>query len=465
MADRKAGKAKKRAIPSIVAAALVVVLAPPVALASTPAKSRSTKPPNVVILMSDDQRWDVVTPQFMPHVYERLIDPTAVDARFPNTTHVSFVNSFVPNPFCCPSRTSTLTGNYSHTTGVWYNSGTYGGFGAFDDKHTIAVDFDQAGYRTGMIGKYLNGYIGGTSTYVPPGWDEWFAANTGAYYNYGITASGGTNSRLLHYGSRPRDYITRVLDGQAQKFVSNAKKNGTPFFLYYAFTTPHGPSTPDPKDVGRFAGADAGPPITNEKMLESAYGVDRAVNHLLDILPANTIVIYMSDNGYLWGETKGSWGSLYGKQWPYNESIRVPMELTSLNGTYNPVAGVNDIVLNVDLRTTLTHAVGIAPLTRTEGINWNGPDYVSRTVFPLEHFRGTGDIPTYCGAREQDWMYVRFRLPSGEYQEELYYEPGSEAYDWIETDNLADDPIYQADLNRLRTASQNLCDPAPPGYS
>ena len=92
-----------------------------------------------------------------------------------------------------------------------------------------------AGYRTALIGKYLNGYYGGRTSFVPPGWDRWFATNTGAFYNYGVT----TKSGFRHYGSRHSDYITRVLNNQAQRFVA---KGTAPFYLYYAFTAPHGPA-------------------------------------------------------------------------------------------------------------------------------------------------------------------------------------------------------------------------------
>jgi N-acetylglucosamine-6-sulfatase len=411
----------------------------------------STPKLNVVILMSDDQRWDMVTPTFTPRIWNRLIDHPA-SSRFPAATSVAFTNSFVPNPQCCPSRTSTLTGRYSHTTGVWSNGGEYGGFGAFNDKHTIAVDFNQAGYRTAMIGKYLNGYVAGRDSYVPPGWDRWFAASTAAYYDYGIT----TNHKLLNFGTDPQDYITRVLSKHARTFVTNAQKAHDPFFLYYAFTAPHSKSIPDPRDIGRFDSADTGLPHTNSNMLNSAYGVDRAVGQLLKVLPPNTLVIYMSDNGYLWGESKGDRGPLHGKLWPYNESIRVPIVLTSLDGSRVPNVGVNDLVLNVDLRPTLTHAAGISPLTHVEGRNWFAATYTPRSAFPLEHL-GTR-IPTYCGVRESNLMYVRFI----DRTEEMYDESGDHP---AELANLVGNPDYQTDYDRLKTEAQTLCDPAPPGYS
>lgn len=450
-------------LPGVVGAATVLAIslvARTAPVASAAAAGPSTRRMNVVILMSDDQRWDMLTPRYTPHIYERLLYPTVIDERFPNALHVPFVNAFVPDPWCCPSRASTLTGNHAHTTGVWTNGGVYGGFPAFDDRSTIAVDFHTAGYRTGMIGKYLNGYQAGKNRYVAPGWDKWFAVNTAAYQRFAATNDG----RLVRYEAEARDYITRVLDRQARRFVVRSVRAGAPFFLYYAFTAPHGAATPDPRDVGRFAGEDAGTPITLEGPLEAAYGVDRAVNRLLNVLPANTIVIYMSDNGYLWGESKGSWGSLEAKQWPYNESVRIPMSLTSLDGSYRPIVGSGDIVLNIDLRKTLTRAAGVTPLTRSEGVNWNGRRYTPRSVFPLEHHIGVKTVPTYCGARERDWMYVRFQMSDGTYLEELYHEPGSDLYHTTETDNLAEDPAHADDLDRLRSAARSLCDPAPPGY-
>src|SRR5437660_4130920 len=89
--------------------------------------------PNIVIIMTDDQRWDTVNPRYMPNVAADLI---------PNGVTLS--NSFVSNPLCCPSRVTTLTGRYSYTTGVYGNGGTWGGygsslrFGAMND--TIATD-------------------------------------------------------------------------------------------------------------------------------------------------------------------------------------------------------------------------------------------------------------------------------------------------------------------------------------
>lgn len=416
-----------------------------------PHMAAAERRPNVIILLSDDQRFDSITARFMPYVWHHLAQENPY----------AFTNSFVPNPLCCPSRTSILTGRYSHTTGVWNNLRPTGGFHVFhhrgEETDTIAVDFERQGYRTAMIGKYLNQYGAGTNTYVPPGWNRWFATNTGAYYSYPVT----TQSRSRRYGHDPHDYITRVLSRQANRFVDHAVTAGVPFFLYLSFTAPHAPTIPDPRDVGRFAGVSIpGVPHTRESNLETAFGIDRAVRNLLNGIPSNTIVVYLADNGLLWGEHKGGWGPLEGKGWPYSQSARIPLIYRALDPSLpQPVAATDDFVLNVDLRTTLTHAAGIEPISATDGIDWTSPTYAARSAFPLEHY-SPHVVPPYCGLRTRDYLYVRFHDFDGTYHEEVYREPSPE--------DASDDIVGTVEpglLASLREQTRALCDPGPPGYS
>jgi N-acetylglucosamine-6-sulfatase len=102
---------------------------------------------------------------------------------------------------CCPSRATILTGRYSHTTGVYFNRGPHGGWQSFkpSESATIATALDALGYRTALIGKYLNGYTG-DGLYVPPGWDRWFAfaQTNGDCYDYRtrIGTEGTSRQRL-----------------------------------------------------------------------------------------------------------------------------------------------------------------------------------------------------------------------------------------------------------------------------
>lgn len=436
---------------------------------SAPEAAAVASRPNIVILVSDDQRWDTITPTFMPNVWNNLVNRGTL---FPASRSTTFTNAFVPNPLCCPSRTSILTGRYSHSTGVYSNGWPFGGFAAFDDRHTMATDFHDAGYRTALIGKYLNGYLARSNTYVPPGWDRWFEVSTGAFYNYYVSSNG----RTLFHADAPADYVTRVLSDQAISFVRDAADGGDPFLLYYSFTAPHDPAIPQPIDAGRFASVPlpqppsynlvddptgAGKPwfirdqpeqdatLFHERQLESTYGIDRAIGQLLNVLPPNTIVAYLSDNGMSWGEHR--W---VGKVVPYNESIRIPMILTSLDGSFSlPSSTSNDIVLNVDLRPTLEAAASVPLGTSAEGLDWERDP--PRSAFVLEH---GGDEISYCGAREVDWMYARY----SDGFEELY----NESADPYELNNLRTDPVAagdQAAYERLSAEAVAMCRPRPPG--
>jgi N-acetylglucosamine-6-sulfatase len=419
---------------------LVLVIVTLIRINTTVAHAAPGNGMNVVLIVADDQRWDKITPEFTPNIWTLAHQPGAI----------FFQNSFVSNPNCCPSRATTLTGQYSGTTGVWSNDPPYGGFSAFDDEHTLAVDFRAQGFRTALVGKYLNGYQAGRMTYVPPGWSKWFASNSGAYYGWSVTTKHGTK----HFGNRPRDYSTRVLTQEALDFVA---KGGAPFFLYFAPSAPHSPAIPDPRDVGRFSGEvdyryeKARWSEWPSSSLESAYGVDRAVGHILKHVPPNTIVLYMSDNGYMWRDNSIH-GTLNGKLWPYNEAIRVPMIYASLNGTKSPVIDPNTIVANVDLRDTLLHSAGLSPLTKDEGLDWftDAP----RDHLLIEHY----PYPDYCGIRTKKYMYARFKWDDG-YAEELY--------------DVVNDPLEMSDLAatnetvraQMAETANRECDPPPPDYS
>jgi N-acetylglucosamine-6-sulfatase len=478
----------KRIIAAAAVALGLFTFAAPAASASAPLA------PNVVIIMTDDQRWDTVTSQYMPRL-------TSILKQNPSIT---YTNSFVPNSLCCPSRSSTLTGDYSHTTGVYGNGGQWGGFSSFtpppegssissiNDTTTLGVDMQGAGYRTALVGKYLNGYpvfgTEGNYTYVPPGWNSWFAVHGGTYYKY-YAATNGTRSR--RFRTDPNDYMTRVLARRALTFI--AAPSTKPFFLYYAPTAPHGPATPDPLDVGRFnlsgyaqppsfAKAEAGAPnyiqdrtwdstsirnanAMHAKQLDAIYGVDRSIGELWSALPDNTLVLFMSDNGFVWGEHK--WG---GKQVPYNSSLRVPLMLVGKNlqtplptGTdscptmYSFTASCDArIVLNVDVAPTLEGLVGA-----NSGHAFEGKDMFtsSRDHFVLEHWMGgdTHQPPTYCGVRSADWMYVMYNESEEPVKEGLY----DENVDPWEMNNLAvtnpADPNVAAELQTMRDRAAALC--------
>src|SRR5215212_3582955 len=125
--------------------------------------------PNIVFILADDMRKDDL--KYMPKTTALL-----------QSTGMTFENAFVSNALCCPSRSTIMRGQYSHNTGVWSNSSsdssstTAGGWLVYqqngNETDNVATRLQAAGYKTGLFGKYLNGYD--NTTYRPPGWDRWF---------------------------------------------------------------------------------------------------------------------------------------------------------------------------------------------------------------------------------------------------------------------------------------------------
>src|SRR5438477_3824704 len=114
------------ALASVGSLALILVGAPARGHVSLERTKTKTTPPNIVFILTDDQRPD--TMWALPQINSDLVDHG-----------VTFSNSFVSDPLCCPSRASILTGTYSHTNQVYNNGLPGGGFQKFDDHTTIAT--------------------------------------------------------------------------------------------------------------------------------------------------------------------------------------------------------------------------------------------------------------------------------------------------------------------------------------
>jgi arylsulfatase A-like enzyme len=253
----------RKTLGATVGAMLLLALA--VAPAARPVAARADTPPNIVLFLTDDQRWDEL--ENMPNVHSLLIDEG-----------VQYTNMSEPNSLCCPSRTTILTGQYSNHNGVWNNAAPNGGFKAFlpHEAQTLPVWLHAAGYRTALIGKYLNQYAvnaaksptNPTGLQARPGWDYWTSfINSGqqtggeppAYYDYHLDlgATPTAPGTLTAFGdpSAPTPacdvygtcYSTTVFGQEATSFIDSS--TSSPFFLYFAPFAPHSPSTPAPPDV------------------------------------------------------------------------------------------------------------------------------------------------------------------------------------------------------------------------
>jgi N-acetylglucosamine-6-sulfatase len=384
--------------------------------------------PNVLFVLTDDMRFDDL--QYMPTVRQLIGDQGA-----------TFDNEFDNVTLCCPARTSILRGQYSHNTGVLTNGGPNGGFEtAYADKvesSTVATAMHDAGYRTGLFGKYLNGYPDTAApSYVPPGWDTWSSSSKGnAYGEYDYTLN--QNGQQVAYGHKPSDYGTDVYLRQTEDFVNQASKAAQPFFAYLAVYAPHQPATPAPQDVGTFGGVQAPrdpsfdeadvsdkpayirqhPELTppQEKQIDNLYrrrvrslqAVDRGVAALVDQLRQNnqldnTYIIFTSDNGFHLGQHRLP----SGKQTAYETDIHLPLLVRGPGVT--PGSHVRALTGNVDLAPTMADLGGASLTDDPDGrslVPWLRPSSTAtsapnewRQAFLLEHWTETSSTADRSGA-------------------------------------------------------------------
>jgi N-acetylglucosamine-6-sulfatase len=409
--------------------------------------SASAKKPNMVYVLTDDLAWNLV--QYMPHVRQM------------EKEGATFTNFFATDSLCCPSRSSLLTGQYPHNTGVFTNNGDDGGYGAFmknnNEHKSFGVALQHAGYRTGFMGKYLNGYKprdknGTSKPYVPPGWDEWDVAGDGyREFNYGLNQNG----EVKHYGHAPEDYLTDVLSQRATSFIGSSAKSKKPFMLEVATFAPHAPATPAPRDEDTFPGLKAPrtdaydkatqgaqkwqqqalSPMTSEekeaidkkfaRRVRSVQAVDAMIGHLESTLKAeglaeNTYVVFGSDNGFHMGEHQ----LRPGKQTAYDTDIKVPMMVT---GPGIPAGEhVSQLAENVDMNPTFQDLAGVKAPSSVDGRSLAGlmrgrseDDWRQAALVEHHHAastngdpdaapENTGNPPSYEAMRTADSVYVEY---------------------------------------------------------
>ncbi len=256
MLPPRAPRARAALLAAALLATAVVAGAPDHTLVARAAATQSARP-NVVVFMADDMRYDDLV--FMPKL-RKLVGRTGIE----------FENSFSPYPLCCPARASFLTGRAAHNHHVYWHDAPYG-FGAFDDSDTIATAMSRAGYRTGFLGKYLNGFgtqrsrVTGEKSihYVPRGWDQWRAAverpkgaswrgGTYQFFNTAYSVNGHVDAH--HKG----EYSTNTIAEMTRDMVDDFHRSPKPFFVFASFVAPHsgGPrESDDPRKIRRDDGA------------------------------------------------------------------------------------------------------------------------------------------------------------------------------------------------------------------
>jgi arylsulfatase A-like enzyme len=414
----------------------------------------SAEGPNVLLILTDDQRGGL---EVMPAVRRMFVR----EGR-------SYPNALTNIPVCCPSRASIFTGQYTHNHEVKTNYDVE----QLDTDNTIQHYLQEAGYRTGIFGKYMNGWNDN-----PPGFDEWAIRIIGNRYVGGTWNVGGERQKVEQYST---DYIS----DKAVEFIESGEADDQrPWFLYIPTDAPHSPSVPDPQyqdaEVPQWDGNPAvfesdlsdNPPYTLErattfeqgaaardKQYRTLMSVDDLVADVLAAVKASgeerdTLVFFMSDNGYLWGEHGQT-----AKTHAYTESIAIPMFIR-WPGRIEPGSSDDRLVGNMDVAPTIMAAAGLDERLGEMDARSLLDDSWKRDRFLSEYEIDprSEKTPTWATLRTLDYQYVEYYAEDGEtveYRE--YYDLRDdpwELHNLLDDDTESNDPDVDA-LSRQLAADR-----------
>jgi arylsulfatase A-like enzyme len=446
--------------------------------ASAASDSRGSSRPNIVFILTDDQRYDSLGCMGNKIIQTPNIDRLAKEG-------VLFRNHFVTTPICCVSRASIMAGQYERR----HHVGDFSTPLKPDQwNETYPALMRAAGYHTGFIGKFGIG----NAAYI--------AAKTNDFDFYrGLPGQGG------EWFIDPKDpaakHATAKFGDQALEFLDGCSKD-KPFCLSISFNAPHARDgkprefQPDPRDESLYANAHIPVPETAsdkyfkrlppfvqrsearrrwqkrfatpemyQNTMRDYYrlitGIDREVGRIMERLSerglaANTVVIFTSDNGWFAGEH-----GLAGKWFMYDESLHVPLIIYDPR---SPAAQrgrkVGAMTLNIDFAPTLLGFAGIDVPTGMQGRSLepflhgkSDPNW--RKEFFCEHHFGPKILPPSEGIRTEGWTYFRWLAPNPELEEiyDLRADP-------FEETNLLKDPEAATDLAELRAEFKRLRDEA-----
>lgn len=424
--------------------------------------------PNLVFLLTDDQRFDAAGYLGHPFLETPNLDRLAAQG-------VRFPNAFVTTPICAASRASILTGRYERTHR--FDFGTPPLAERFCESSYPAL-LRSAGYRTALIGKFGVSVAQGQAA-------KMFDVLTPIGYPF-----------LKKQPSGEVRHIDQIATDRAIEFLDR-QPAGQPFCLSLSFNSPHAedgsldnlypwPSTvdglyedapiqpPPPEEEAIFQ---AEPPFlqkamnrirwfwqfdTPEKFVKNVRGYDRmisGVDHEIGRLmkelerrglAKNTVLVFMSDNGYFLGERGFS-----GKWVHYEESLRVPLLVVDPRHPEQKGRSVPQMALNIDIAPTLLEYAGLTPPKGMAGRSLvplaQGKRPSWRKDFLCEHLLNNPDIPKWEGVRSEGTVYARYfeQKPPYEFLHDLKKDPR-------ELRNLADDPGHLKTLAAMRKRLEAL---------
>ena len=379
---------------------------------AVPVTEDGKKHPNLVVVISDDHRWDHVSynPDHPPFLNTPNLDRLAAEGMVGEDV-------FVTTALCSPSRGTFLSGQYATQHGVQNN------LTAWDPTtETVFEPLMAAGYDCAFIGKWhMPGQLPdlrGVNTFITFTAEE----GQGVYVDCPLLIDGVMTPR-------PNTYITDDLTDLALEWI-NDRPPGKPYMLWLAHKAVHHRFIPPDRYKGALADADLSnmPPESFEFLslmdeniwegtlgnLQSLYrrynetllGLDDSIGRILDdVNLKDTYVVYTSDNGYSWGEHV-----LTGKRWAYEENTRVPF--IAAGPTIEP--GTTDaLIINADLAPTLLDWANVEPLSDAQGQSvaavLSGKKDSVRDEFMYEYFPDYPyHVPGLQAVRDDRWLYIEY---------------------------------------------------------
>ncbi len=386
----------------------------------------SGKKRNLVLILSDDHRYDMMSVRGHPWIKTPHMDRVA-------NRGLLFENAFVTTSLCSPSRASILTGQYVHAHNVTDNRTLLPrGLATFPEV------LQKDGYRTAFVGKW---HMGGSTDEPRPGFDRWVSfRGQGSYVDPEMNFDGQRRKQ--------RGYLNDILTEEALRFIR--KNRSQPFLLYLSHKAVHGHFIPAERHRDLYADAEIpypasmadteenyrGKPDWVRRQRDSWHGVDGMYNHqvgfdevyrgcartlmslddsigqVFDELDSagllnDTLFMYISDNGFMFGDH-----GLIDKRAMYEPSIRIPM-LAHCPDLFDGGRRIDGMALNIDVPATLLAAAGtdIPPTVHGRSLldlaNGAG-DW--RRDFVYEYFweRSYPQTPTVIGLRADRYSFMRY---------------------------------------------------------
>lgn len=471
--------------------ALLIALSLGFALGCSRSASQAVdvKRPNVVFVLTDDQRWNTIG----------LADSSVMST--PNIDRLGkegiyFPNAFCTTSLCSPSRASILGGLYAHTHGVSNNFTDYP-----DDLPTFPRQLQKAGYETAYIGKY---HMGEKDDSKRPGFDHFVThRGQGKYFDTEFRFNGGERKVV-------KGYYTTVVTDMALDWLENRDNEDKPFLLYVGHKAPHSFYYPEKKYANAFDQADIRYPQTAfelddnpawyKERLDTWHGIygpifdwrkdwpDRSkegVKEFANMVRAyrgtilsvddsvgriyahlektgqldNTLFIFTTDNGLLEGEH-----GMVDKRTMHEGSIRIPLVVRypGLTPAEQPKV-IDQQVLTVDFAPTILDLCSADPLPKVHGKSWRklvqsgDTSWRKSWYYEYDYEKQFPYTPNVRGVRTDRWKYIRYPHGDGspdQIKPELY----EIRSDPNETRNLAGDTRYADVEKRLAAELERLMD-------